>query len=99
MIETVTFDEATVTKLEGADVIMAIGLGEPYAPKVLVGRERFVSAASNLSKQPGSSRCHRDHSSQRLCASARESLSVRFRPPAQLRRTGSTHRECQQRTV
>ena len=47
MVESEAFAEATVEKLAEADVIMAIGQGDRQAPKVLVGREKFVSAASN----------------------------------------------------
>ena len=47
MIETETFEEATTERLKEADVIMAIGVGDPNAPKVLLGREKFVSAARN----------------------------------------------------
>ncbi|MBC8875445.1 MAG: hypothetical protein H8E44_38965 [Planctomycetes bacterium] len=47
MVESETFAEATVEKLAEAEVIMAIGLGDRQAPKVLVGRKQFVSAASN----------------------------------------------------
>jgi hypothetical protein len=47
MVESEPFAEATVEKLAEADVIMAIGQGDRQAPKVLVGRKKFVSAASN----------------------------------------------------
>ena len=47
MIEIVTLEEATVAKLEEADVIMTIGYGDPQAPRVLLGRARFASAAAN----------------------------------------------------
>lgn len=47
MVESQTFAEATVEKLAEADVIMAIGVGDRQAPKVLIGRKQFVSAASN----------------------------------------------------
>lgn len=47
MIETGTFEEATTERLKEADVILAIGVGDPNAPKVLVGRSQFVSAAKN----------------------------------------------------
>ena len=47
MVESETFAEATAEKLAEADVIMAIGLGDRQAPKVLAGRKQFVSAASN----------------------------------------------------
>jgi len=47
MVESEAFAEATVEKLAEADVIMAIGQGDRQAPKVLVGRKKFVSAASN----------------------------------------------------
>lgn len=47
MVESVAFAEAAAEKLAEADVIMAIGQGDRQAPKVLIGREKFVSAASN----------------------------------------------------
>lgn len=47
MVESQPFAEATEEKLAEADVIMAIGQGDRQAPKVLVGRKKFVSAASN----------------------------------------------------
>jgi len=47
MIETKTFEEATTECLKEASVILAIGVGDPNAPKVLVGRSQFVSAAKN----------------------------------------------------
>ena len=47
MIEVVTFEEATVEKLTGAEVIMTIGWGDPQAPRVLSGRARFAVAAAN----------------------------------------------------
>lgn len=47
MVESQPFAEATAEKLAEADVIMAIGQGDRQAPKVLVGRKQFVSAASN----------------------------------------------------
>lgn len=47
MVESQPFAEATVEKLTEADIIMAIGVGDRQAPKVLAGRTKFVSAASN----------------------------------------------------
>jgi hypothetical protein len=47
MVESETFAEATAEKLAEADVIMAVGVGDRQAPKVLIGRKKFVSAASN----------------------------------------------------
>jgi len=47
MVESQPFAEATAERLAEADVIMAIGQGDRQAPKVLVGRKQFVSAASN----------------------------------------------------
>jgi len=47
MIEVITFEEATVEKLSGADVIMTIGWGDSQAPAVLLGRKTFANAAAN----------------------------------------------------
>ena len=47
MIDTETLAETTVERLAEADVIMAVGFGDPHASKVLLGRLRFVSAAAN----------------------------------------------------
>lgn len=47
MIESATFEEATVEKLGEADAVMAIGFGDPNAPPVLVGRKKIRSAAQN----------------------------------------------------
>ena len=47
MVEMETFEELSEEKLEAADVIMVIGVGDPHAPKVLLGRQKIVSAARN----------------------------------------------------
>ena len=47
MIENVPFAEATVEKLADVDVVLAVGFGDPHAPRVLLGRKTFASAAAN----------------------------------------------------
>jgi len=47
MIEIVPFEEATVEKLTGADVIMTIDWGDRQAPAMLLGRAAFARAAMN----------------------------------------------------
>ena len=47
MITIISFEEATVEKLTGADVIMTIDWGDRQAPAVLLGGAAFVRAAMN----------------------------------------------------
>ena len=50
MIEIATFEEATVEKLAEAHVIMTVGWGDSQAPKVLIGRKQFITAAESKAK-------------------------------------------------
>lgn len=46
-METVSLEQATVEKLATADVIMAVGFGDPHSPHVLVGRSEFIAAGKS----------------------------------------------------
>ena len=47
MVESTTLEEATEEKLAEADVIMAVGIGDPNVTNIVLGRAQFIRATSD----------------------------------------------------